>query len=93
LTFDLKNGNVSKYANMNNELEVVFTAMDLINRVMIPNVIIVIASGLEMNSFHRLRTFQGYFSVRFILANPEWIKKQVRLALNLIILNIICIVI
>ena len=61
--------------------------MDLLNRIMIPNIVMIISLALEINSLHKLRMLKRDYTMRCNLPNRNWVKKQVRLAVNQIILN------
>ena len=61
--------------------------MDLLNRIMIPCIVMIISLALEINSLHKLRILKRDYTMCCSLSNRNWMKKKVRLAVNLIILN------
>ena len=67
--------------------------MDILNRVMIPCVLMLIASALLVHSIYKMKILQQDYTMRMSLSNQNWTKKQVELAFSSIVLNTIYITI
>jgi succinate dehydrogenase/fumarate reductase cytochrome b subunit len=74
---------------MDGSLTAILPIMDLLNRVIIPCVVISITTSLLIHSIYKMRILSVDFTMRMSISNTNWANKQVALVFNSIALNLV----